>query len=995
MQHLAVTITSPCWLSSSLIMSVGVLLLLIGLQHVVGAREVAVLEVSDVEFPTSNEAAARIENFTIPETTTGLTACIRIKLEYYNNGYTTMFNFNDGDGEKGYSFYFYLAIGWKTGLEMEGLQDGLSDVYLNTSWTYGVHDRQVRWHFLLFREKIEISEWNSFCYGFSTEEKTQIIFHNGLKMHHYNSTKEDSPIAKHFDILLGLNLRGSMSEFNLFGRLLKQEEMEEWTGKCDMRRKPDILKWDPTIFNTTLTESSKSVKVDYVDSGDFCRMISQRGQPVLEIEDDEEGKSPLMSKDRCLRLNGDLKHFPLNKEDLQKMDDVFHQFLEAINETYRLYWVEGRMRMKPEYLEKRDYYPEGGRWEAYDIKTNETIVPFSDNLFGPERHTYTKIPKMCIRYWPSKRERQLKSPKLWVRGDGSFEVQKEAILNWEKCDRASMDMGYMCEFPSKVYLTFKGLCEKTIIDTRYSFSEHNVQERKTTKKRAYVGSTGWKLFHNTTTEEWRLIHPFYQDKSLTMVNKDVLPVGKQKWFVANDTCNEGKSNTKSLLLSSCRDDQFTCDDGKCIDLSKRCNNLEECDDVSDEINCRTIYVDEKKYLKNKPPPAPSNSGKLSVKIDCEVTLIQEINEVQQFLELQFFLSLHWIDKRITFYNIKKSVGMNSLSKKEKNIIWMPIVIFHNTKKKLRTLHDEESAASVTRNGQGTKSGLDINEDIYLFKGSENPLKVSRAYNIRFICDFNMRWYPFDIQTCRIAMVLEGVTGQFVTLLPGKLNYTGPKELTQYYVRQYNITKVPLDGVNSVQVFIVLGRRLMGTFLTVFFPTVLLNIIGHGTNYFKPFFFEAVVTVNLTAMLVLTTMFINVSNNLPKTSYIKMMDIWLIFNLLLPFIEVLIHTYMDTLRSDDDREINHHGRAVQLDGGDESGVIQVVPATEETLDLKISRHEQIQQRALKDFYESEEEKMVKKKRQRLEWCLKFTHVYNPILALSFVTVYWTVGLLKVI
>ncbi len=55
------------------------------------------------------------------------------------------------------------------------------------------------------------------------------------------------------------------------------------------------------------------------------------------------------------------------------------------------------------------------------------------------------------------------------------------------------------------------------------------------------------------------------------------------------------------------------------------------------------------------------------------------------------------------------------------------------------------------------------------------------------------------------------------------------------------------------------------------------------------------------------MFINISNNLPKTSYIKMMDIWLIFNLLLPFMEVLIHTYIDTLRADEDREINHHGR----------------------------------------------------------------------------------------
>ena len=33
------------------------------------------------------------------------------------------------------------------------------------------------------------------------------------------------------------------------------------------------------------------------------------------------------------------------------------------------------------------------------------------------------------------------------------------------------------------------------------------------------------------------------------------------------------------------------------------------------------------------------------------------------------------------------------------------------------------------------------------------------------------------------------------------------------------------------------------------------------------------------------MFIAVSENLPKTSYIKMVDIWLIFNLMIPFFEV--------------------------------------------------------------------------------------------------------------
>ena len=52
------------------------------------------------------------------------------------------------------------------------------------------------------------------------------------------------------------------------------------------------------------------------------------------------------------------------------------------------------------------------------------------------------------------------------------------------------------------------------------------------------------------------------------------------------------------------------------------------------------------------------------------------------------------------------------------------------------------------------------------------------------------------------------------------------------------------------------------------------------------------------------MFINVSNNLPKTSYMKMIDVWLLFNLLYPFLAVLLHTYMDILRNQEETEMNN-------------------------------------------------------------------------------------------
>ena len=55
--------------------------------------------------------------------------------------------------------------------------------------------------------------------------------------------------------------------------------------------------------------------------------------------------------------------------------------------------------------------------------------------------------------------------------------------------------------------------------------------------------------------------------------------------------------------------------------------------------------------------------------------------------------------------------------------------------------------------------------------------------------------------------------------------------------------------------IVFKRRLTNELLTTYLPSLLLLGITFATPYFKSFYFEAALTVNLTVMLVLTTLFI--------------------------------------------------------------------------------------------------------------------------------------------
>ena len=51
---------------------------------------------------------------------------------------------------------------------------------------------------------------------------------------------------------------------------------------------------------------------------------------------------------------------------------------------------------------------------------------------------------------------------------------------------------------------------------------------------------------------------------------------------------------------------------------------------------------------------------------------------------------------------------------------------------------------------------------------------------------------------------------------------------------------------------------------------------------------------------------SISTNLPPTAYIKMIDYWLILNLLKPFIDIIVQTYIETLRDNtEDQKKEEH------------------------------------------------------------------------------------------
>ena len=116
------------------------------------------------------------------------------------------------------------------------------------------------------------------------------------------------------------------------------------------------------------------------------------------------------------------------------------------------------------------------------------------------------------------------------------------------------------------------------------------------------------------------------------------------------------------------------------------------------------------------------------------------------------------------------------------------------------------------------------------------------------------------------------------------------DLTMFTIQNLNLVK----SEQLVIMSIVLKRKVATELLTTYLPTILLLLITFVTIFFDKELFGDAIAVNLTIMLVMTTIFTSKIEELPPTSDMKMIDIWLIFCLVVPFLEVILRTAIECM-----------------------------------------------------------------------------------------------------
>ena len=233
-------------------------------------------------------------------------------------------------------------------------------------------------------------------------------------------------------------------------------------------------------------------------------------------------------------------------------------------------------------------------------------------------------------------------------------------------------------------------------------------------------------------------------------------LGKHNWTIKGDKgCQEGEAYVKELKMSGCQKGNFTCNDGQCVSMNLRCNQLPDCRDKSDEKNCQ-ILVLEDGYNKNVPPINSTDS--LNVSLSIDLLKLVDIDEPDYSIEIQFEIMLKWRENRVTYKNLKTTDALNALTQEDIQKLWLPEVIYENTDQKESTRIGEFGAGEWKTNvvvkreeENGIMSGVEFVDETEFFSGSENSLIMNQTYTHNFQCNYELSYYPFDTQ------VRKGVT----------------------------------------------------------------------------------------------------------------------------------------------------------------------------------------------------------------------------------------------
>uniref|UniRef100_A0A8D8T5B7 Gamma-aminobutyric acid receptor subunit beta-like n=2 Tax=Cacopsylla melanoneura TaxID=428564 RepID=A0A8D8T5B7_9HEMI len=260
---------------------------------------------------------------------------------------------------------------------------------------------------------------------------------------------------------------------------------------------------------------------------------------------------------------------------------------------------------------------------------------------------------------------------------------------------------------------------------------------------------------------------------------------------------------------------------------------------------------------------------LYVGMDLTIASFDSISEVSMDYTITMYLNQYWKDDRLAFSSEDEVL---TLSGDFTEKIWVPDTFFANDKNSF--LHDVTERNKLVRlNGDG-----------------------SITYGMRFTttlaCMMDLHYYPLDNQNCTVEIESYGYTVLDVVMYWKETPVRGVEEaqLPQFTIMGYETNdrkeKLATGTYQRLSLSFKLQRNIGYFVFQTYLPSILIVMLSWVSFWINHEATSARVALGITTVLTMTTISTGVRSSLPRISYVKAIDIYLVMCFVFVFAALL-------------------------------------------------------------------------------------------------------------
>ncbi|XP_058504977.1 glycine receptor, beta b [Solea solea] len=270
------------------------------------------------------------------------------------------------------------------------------------------------------------------------------------------------------------------------------------------------------------------------------------------------------------------------------------------------------------------------------------------------------------------------------------------------------------------------------------------------------------------------------------------------------------------------------------------------------------------------------------RVNIFINSFGSIQETTMDYRVNIFLRQRWNDPRLKLPHDFKSDSL-TVDPGMFKCLWKPDLFFANEKS--ANFHD------VTQ------------ENILLFIFRNGDVLISMRLSVTLSCPLDLTLFPMDTQRCKMQLESFGYTTDDLRFMW----QTGdPVQMDAIALPQFDIKHEDIDYGNCtkfysgtgyytcVEVIFTLRRQVGFYMMGVYAPTLLIVVLSWLSFWINPDASAARVPLGILSVLSLSSECTSLASELPKVSYVKAIDIWLIACLLFGFASLVEYAVVQVM-----------------------------------------------------------------------------------------------------